>query len=74
MNWRPPKTRPRDGPPEIWNNGIKGIAGTNWQQVEIDRSARKRIADACIQQWIETGRKKKKIFQPLLARTKIFRK
>ena len=50
MNWRPPKTRP-----ERWNNGIERIAGANWQQVATNRSEWKRIGEAYVQQWIETG-------------------
>jgi hypothetical protein len=55
MNWRPPKTRPRGRPPERWSDGIKKMAGTNWQQVAMDRSKWKEIGEAYIQQWIETG-------------------
>lgn len=52
MNWRPPITRPVGRPPERWRNGIKRIAGTNWQQVAMDRSKWKEIGEAYIQQWI----------------------
>jgi hypothetical protein len=55
MNWRPPKTRPRGRPPERWTDGIRKMAGTNWQQVAMDRSKWKEIGEAYIQQWIETG-------------------
>lgn len=60
MNWRPPTTRPRGRPPERWTNGINKYVreikpGTNWQQVAMDRSEWKRLGEAYIQQWIQTG-------------------
>jgi hypothetical protein len=55
MNWRPPTTRPMGRPPERWTNGIKRAAGSNWQQVAMDRSKWKELGEAYIQQWIITG-------------------
>jgi hypothetical protein len=55
MNWRPPTTRPGGRPPERWTNGIKRAAGTNWQQVAMDRSKWKEKGEAYIQQWIPIG-------------------
>lgn len=37
-----------------WTNGVKKIAGKNWQQVAMDRSKWKGIEDAYIQQWKQT--------------------
>ena len=64
--WRPPTTRPVEKPPERWTNGInrfinkhvKGIEsskGTNWQQMAVNRSEWKKLGEAYIQQWIQTG-------------------
>ena len=55
MNWRPPTTRPMGRPPERWTNNIKRAAGTNWQQVAMDRLKWREIGEAYIQQWIATG-------------------
>ena len=55
MNWRPYKRRAIGRPPERWTNGIKNIAGTNWQQMAMDRTKWKEVGEAYIQQWIETG-------------------
>src|ERR1700761_1162277 len=55
MNWRPPTTRPGGRPPKRWTNGIKRVAGTNWQQVAMDRSKWKEKEEAYIQQWIRIG-------------------
>ena len=56
MNWRPYKRRAIGRPPERWTNGIKNIAGTNWQQMAMDRRTKwKDVGEAYIQQWIETG-------------------
>ena len=55
MNWRPPTTRRMGRPPERWTNSIKRTAGTNWQQVAMDRSECKEKGEAYIQQWISTG-------------------
>jgi len=44
-------------PPERWTNGIKEIAGKNWQQVAMDRSEWKEIEE---EKWIETEAVKKK--------------
>ena len=60
MNWRPPTKRPMGRPPERWANTIKRMAGTNWQQVARDRQKWKEIGEAYIQQWIQTGRKRRK--------------
>ena len=55
MNWRPYKRRAIGRPPERWTNGIKNIAGTNWQQMAMDRTKWKEVGEAYIQQRIETG-------------------
>ena len=55
MDWRPPITRPMGRPPQRWTNNIKRAAGSNWQQVAMDRSTWKEIGEAYIQQWIVNG-------------------
>ena len=55
LNWRPPKTRPMGRPPERWANSIKRSAGTNWQQLAMDRSEWRKKGEAYIQQWTITG-------------------
>ena len=52
MDWRPPTTRPTGRPPERWTNGIKRVAGNNWQQTATDRMKWKELGEAYIQQWI----------------------
>lgn len=37
MSWTPYKKGPMGRPPERWTNGIKRIAGNNWQKVVTDR-------------------------------------
>ena len=60
MNWRPPTTRPVSRPPERWTNGIKKYLedkqqNKNWQQAAMNRSEWKKFGEAYIQQWIQTG-------------------
>lgn len=38
MSWRSPTARPRGRKPDRWTNRIKRTAGTDYQQIVIDRS------------------------------------
>ena len=55
MSWRPPRTRPMGRPPDRWTNSITRMAGTNWQQVAMDRTKWKELGEAYVQQWIYMG-------------------
>lgn len=57
MNWRLPKTRQIGRRLERWTNGIRRIAGTNWQQAGMDRPKRRELE----QQWIGTGKKEERM-------------
>ena len=46
MDWRSTTKRPVGRPPERWTNSIKITAGTNCQQVTMDRARWKELGEA----------------------------